>query len=113
MAVIGIDLDGVICSEEKTFEKPLAQLNPGAYEFFKEAKELGHTLVIWTARGWEQYKVTSHWLDIQGIEYDQLVMGKPIFDVFIDDRAVDHKDWAGSRAELIRRGILGSTTNQA
>lgn len=106
MAVIGIDLDGVICTEERTFEKPLAQLNPGAYEFFKEAKAMGHTLVIWTARGWEQYKVTEHWLNVQGIEFDQLIMGKPIFDVFIDDRAIGHRDWSLSRAELVRSGIL-------
>ena len=106
MAVIGIDLDGVICTEERTFEKPLAQLNPGAYEFFKEAKAMGHTLVIWTARGWEQYKVTEHWLNVQCIEFNQLIMGKTIFDVFIDDRAIGHRDWSLSRAELVRSGIL-------
>ncbi len=106
MAVIGIDLDGVLCSEEKTFEKPLAVINPGAREFTLEARKAGHTIVIWTARGWEQYRVTLHWLEDNGIEFDQLIMGKPIFDVFIDDRAVGHRSWTVSREEVSLRGLL-------
>jgi hypothetical protein len=105
MAVIGVDLDGVICSEEKTFEKPLATVEPGAAEFMKAARLSGHTIVIWTARGWEQYKATLFWLQSNGIDFDQLVMGKPIFDVFIDDRAVSHKSWDVSIEEVRSRGV--------
>jgi uncharacterized HAD superfamily protein len=106
VAVIGIDLDGVLCSEEKTFEKTLAVINPGAREFTLEAREAGHTIVVWTARGWEQYRVTLRWLEDNGIEFDQLIMGKPIFDVFIDDRAVAHRSWTVSRQEVSNRGLL-------
>ena len=105
MAVIGVDLDGVLCSEEKTFEKPLATLEPGALEFMRAARMSGHTIVIWTARGWEQYKATIFWLESNKIEFDQLIMGKPIFDVFIDDRAVAHTSWDRSLQEVRSRGV--------
>ena len=105
MAVIGVDLDGVICSEEKTFEKPLATLEPGAKEFMSAARLNGHTVVIWTARGWEQYKATIFWLETNKVEFDQLIMGKPIFDVFVDDRAVSHTSWNDSLQDMRRRGI--------
>ncbi len=106
MAVIGIDLDGVLCSEEKTFERSLATLEVGALEFTRGAREQGHTIVIWTARGWEQYRLTIDWLHRNHVEFDQLIMGKPIFDVFIDDRAIAHTDWVSSRLEVARKGIL-------
>jgi uncharacterized HAD superfamily protein len=106
MAVIGVDLDGVLCSEERTFERSLATLEPGALEFTKDARQQGHTVIIWTARGWEQYRLTIDWLVQHGVEFDQLIMGKPIFDVFIDDRAIGHTSWPSSRKELSRKGFL-------
>ena len=94
--VIAIDLDGVICTEEKTFERPLAQLIPGAKDGVNELYAKGHTIIIWTARGWEQYKVTKVWLEDQGINFHALLMGKPIVDIFLDDRAIRFTGWPNS-----------------
>lgn len=88
-----IDIDGTICSEEKTFERALAQPLPGAIDALKMLKSNNNIIILWTARGWEQYRVTKHWLDSHGFEYDQLIMGKPIVNYFIDDRGRQFKSW--------------------
>ncbi len=91
--VIAVDIDGTICTEERTFERPLAKPLPGATEAISMLKANGNIIIFWTARGWEQYKVTKAWLDNYGFTYDQLVMGKPIVDMMIDDRARRFIGW--------------------
>jgi uncharacterized HAD superfamily protein len=90
---IAIDMDGVICVEERTFDRPLAEPIPGAVESVNAIHKSGHTVIIWTARGWEQYRTTENWLKRNGVSYDVLLMGKPIVDVFIDDRAIRFQEW--------------------
>ena len=91
---IAVDIDGTICSEERTFDRPLAVPLEGAVEALKLLKSNNNTVILWTARGWEQYKVTTKWLADHKFEYDQLIMGKPIMDFFIDDRARQFKKWS-------------------
>jgi uncharacterized HAD superfamily protein len=91
--VVFVDLDGTLCTEEKTFERPLATPLPGAKEGLNQIYDSGNTVVIWTARGWEQYRVTKDWLDRHGFRYHQIMMGKPIATVFIDDRARRFEGW--------------------
>lgn len=61
--VVFVDLDGTLCTEEKAFERPLARPLPGAKDALDRIYDAGHTVVVWTARGWEQYRVTQDWLD--------------------------------------------------
>ncbi len=97
---IMVDLDGVICTEERTFERPLAKPIPGAREALARLKEAGHTIIIYTARNWPEYRATKQWLDERGFAYDALEMGKPVADVWIDDRALRFNDWHGVLNEL-------------
>ena len=90
---IAIDIDGTICTEERTFERPLARPLQGAREALKMLKENGNTIILWTGRGWEQYKITKQWLDDHDFMYDQIIMGKPIVNIFIDDRARQFHTW--------------------
>ncbi|MGD0511394.1 MAG: HAD hydrolase family protein, partial [Candidatus Micrarchaeaceae archaeon] len=91
--VVFVDLDGTLCTEEKTFERSLATPLPGAREALQRMRSDGHTIVIWTARGWEQYRISKDWLDSHDFPYDQIIMGKPIASVFIDDRAQHFDGW--------------------
>jgi histidinol phosphatase-like enzyme len=91
--VVFVDLDGTLCTEEKTFERSLAQPLPGAKEGLNRIYDAGHTVVIWTARGWEQYRITKDWLERHGFRYHQILMGKPIATIFIDDRARRFEGW--------------------
>ena len=88
-----VDLDGVICTEERAFERPLAEPLEGALEAVRKLRAAGHTVIIYTARGWPEYRTTMRWLDDHGFVCDGLHMGKPVADLWIDDRAVRFKDW--------------------
>ena len=91
--IIAIDIDGTLCTEERTFERPLAKPLPYAKEALELLKSNGNTIILWTSRGWEQYKITKAWLDKHGFMYDILLMGKPIVDIIIDDRARRFVGW--------------------
>jgi len=97
---IMIDLDGVICSEERVFDRPLAEPIAGARQALQQLRDAGHTIVIYTARGWAEYRVTRQWLDEHGMTYDAIHMGKPIAHVWIDDRAIRFRDWKQTLGEL-------------
>lgn len=67
----------------------------------RKMKEEGHTIIIYTARRMETHKnnvgavirdigrVTFDTLDKFDIPYDELIFGKPIADIYIDDRAIN------------------------
>ena len=57
-----VDLDGVICTEEKTFERALAKPIDGAAQKLEELSFLGHHIIIYTARSWSEERVTKEWL---------------------------------------------------
>lgn len=88
-----IDMDGTICTEEKTYSRALAKPNKGAKEAVNGYYKAGHTVIIYSARTWMEYEMTSDWLKKNGFKYHQLIMGKPIGDVWIDDRAIKFESW--------------------
>ncbi len=102
---IMVDLDGVIATEERTFERALAKPLDGARDALRKLREAGHTVIVYTARGWAEYKMTKAWLDDNGFAYDGLHMGKPIADVWIDDRALRHNDWPRTLDDLKSLGV--------
>lgn len=95
-----VDLDGVICTEEKTFERACAKPLPGARESMEALAAEGHTLVIYTARSWSELRMTKQWLDENGIPYHGIHMGKPVADRIIDDRSIRFRSWAQVRDDL-------------
>ncbi len=88
-----IDLDGTICTEEKTFSRSLAKPIPGAIENINRLYSEGHTIIIYSSRSWQEYEMTAEWLKSNSILYHQLVLGKPIGDLWIDDRATQFRSW--------------------
>jgi len=95
-----IDLDGTICTEEKTFERALAKPKNGAIEAVNQLFDDGHIVIIYTARSWSEYRLTEDWLKQHGLRYSQLVMGKPIGDLWIDDRAIEFKSWENTLTRI-------------
>lgn len=101
---IVIDMDGTICSEERQFSRCLAKPKPGAVETINALFEAGHTIIIYSARTWVEYEMTVDWLKRYGVKYTQLFMGKPIGDVWIDDRAITcNNNWAEIKEKLIKK----------
>ncbi|MBL4615230.1 MAG: hypothetical protein JKY27_10210 [Magnetovibrio sp.] len=92
------DIDGTLCTNTeggydaaKPFPERIAKVN--------ELFEVGHTIVLFTARGtttgidWRA--VTEAQMVQWGVKYHTLFLGKPFADIFIDDRAVSDTDWFG------------------
>lgn len=88
-----IDIDGTICSEERQFSRPLAKAQIGAKDSINKLYEAGHTIILYSARTWAEWEVTNHWLNENGFKFHQLFLGKPVGDVWIDDRAIRHENW--------------------
>lgn len=88
-----IDLDGTICTEEKTFSRSLAKPLPKAVETINSFYKEGHTIIIYSARTWAEFEMTREWLKKNNIKFHQLMLGKPIGDIWIDDRSIEFTDW--------------------
>lgn len=99
MRTVVVDLDGVICEERPTFERSLAEPVPGARAALERFREDGWRIIIHTARSWAEYEMTMEWLYDNGISFDQLIMGKPIATIVIDDRAVTSLSQAAETLE--------------
>jgi hypothetical protein len=53
----------------------------------------GHTITYWTARGSasgiNHYELTKKQLNDWGVKYHDLMIGKPSYDIFIDDKTIN------------------------
>ncbi len=98
-----IDLDGTICTEEKTFSRSLAKPLEDAISSINSLYDEGHTIIIYSARTWMEYEMTAAWLQQHNIKFHQLIMGKPIGDVWIDDRAITFTNWKEVMQQLKKK----------
>ena len=90
--IYAFDLDGTLCQERKTFEKCLAAPKQNVIDVANKLYDEGNTIIIFTARSWSEHKMTEYWLKENKVKYHQLICGKPIYNVFVDDRALNVKD---------------------
>lgn len=86
-------MDGTICTEERTYSRSMAKPLDKAIESVNKLFDEGHTIIIYSARTWMEYEMTVDWLSKYGFKYHQLILGKPIGDVWIDDRALTYNGW--------------------
>lgn len=103
---ICIDLDGVISTLKQPGET-YADVTPmpGAKEKIQQLRDNGHYVMIFTARHMKTCdgnvakviarvgKITLDWLADNGIEFDEILFGKPWADVYIDDNAFRFLSW--------------------
>lgn len=82
-----VDLDFTLCACE-TGSYADAVPVPGAADALAEIRRAGWFVVIYTARHFNHWRITTEWLVANGFEYDQLVFGKPPARFYIDDRAI-------------------------
>jgi CMP-N,N'-diacetyllegionaminic acid synthase len=92
--IILVDVDNTICKTEGSdYNKSLP-----IYKNIRKINKLfekGNTIIYWTARGtttninW--FKTTYKQLLLWGCEFHELRMGKPYYDLFIDDKTIDIK----------------------
>lgn len=90
---IFVDIDQTICESQKNLDYshsiPILENISKINKLFEE----GHTIVYWTARGtvtgvnWRH--VTEEQFRNWGVRYHELRFGKPDYDLFICDKAVN------------------------
>ncbi|MBV9473702.1 MAG: N-acetylneuraminate synthase family protein, partial [Solirubrobacterales bacterium] len=90
------DIDGVLCTNTWG-EYDRAEPLPDAIAQLNRLHEAGHRILLSTARGtvsgadWRE--LTERQLAEWGVSYDELWMGKPNADVYVDDRAINSGAW--------------------
>jgi hypothetical protein len=94
--IVIVDIDDTIC-EGDTYETatPIRKNIDKINELYME----GHEVIYWTARGtlmegnW--FHITHEQLVDWGCLFHELRMNKPVFDVFIDDKAINSQHYFG------------------
>lgn len=100
--IIYVDIDETICNSPDSRDYSLAVPIKEAIDTVNQYYEEGHTIVYWTARGtgsgidWTE--VTLNQFEKWGVKYHDLKFGKPIYDIFIDDKNINSKDWLESKS---------------
>jgi len=103
MKIYVIDIDGTICSN--TFgEYEKAKPFYDRIKFINILYERGNLIKFFTARGsttkidWTD--LTKKQLEDWGVNYHELLMGKPEGDIFIDDKAFNSERWDWEKFNL-------------
>jgi hypothetical protein len=97
--IIYVDIDDTICYYETKGDKNYENAKPYKERIEKINKlyNENNTIVYWTARGtltninW--FKITYDQLKEWGCLFDELRMGKPAYDLFIDDKNINSEDY--------------------
>ena len=107
------DLDGVICT---TFKKRYFTAKPKK-KIIKLINELykKNTIIVFTARFMGRYnnakiaktkgeKLTKNQLKKWNLQYHELIMGKPSFDIYIDDKNLGFKknSWVRDLKKILK-----------
>lgn len=91
-----VDIDGTICRSVKA-DYAAAVPMMDRIEKINNLFDQGHEVHYWTARGGRTGKdwseLTKQQLSDWGCKYTSLKMGKPSYDVWIDDLATNARDF--------------------
>lgn len=101
--VIIVDIDGVVAAEVPNPPEGYARAQPLAHgvRMVQKAVAAGHEVKFYTARWEADREVTIKWLEAYGLPTD-VTFGKPLGDIYIDDRARRFPDVLSLLEELLR-----------
>ena len=99
---ICFDLDGVLCKTYKNFYKNSIPIKSNIKKI-NYLFDQGNYIFIYTSRYMGRnndnklkakkigYKFTKTQLNSWGVKFHKLIMGKPSYDIIIDDKSIDYK----------------------
>lgn len=92
-----IDIDGTICKDTDNSKYENAIPIPDRIEHFNLLYDLGHEIHYWSARGSatgkNHYDFTLYQLKQWKAKFHSFRLGKPTYDVWIDDKAINVEDY--------------------
>jgi hypothetical protein len=97
MKIYYVDIDDTICHYEGERDYNLAVPLRSRINAINSLFDSGNRVVYWTARGsttgidWSD--VTKKQLISWGAKHHDLLMGKPHYDVYIDDKSINSEDF--------------------
>jgi hypothetical protein len=88
------DIDGTICTTNCHYKDAVPYQE--VIDWINKKYDEGHSITLFTSRGtlsgsdWVEFteKQVNGW----GIKYHELKLGKPAYDLFIDDRAINNEE---------------------
>lgn len=87
------DIDGVIAGKREDLDYAKAEPNVQMIEIINRLYEMGNEIILFTARGYTTGKdwkeVTRSQMEKWGVKYQELHMGKPNADFYVDDKMLD------------------------
>lgn len=97
-----IDIDGTICNNTNG-DYPNAKPIKARIDQINYLYERGNIVIYWTARGsnsgkdWKE--LTTKQLEDWGVKYTELWFNKPSYDLWVDDKAFNDRDFFGVNFE--------------
>jgi len=82
---LAVDLDGVLAKSGPREKYPQAIPIRENIDKVNKLVMAGHTIFIYTARSWGDYDLTLEWLNKNGVKFNQLVCGKLLAHMYMDD----------------------------
>lgn len=99
---IFVDIDETICyhndnDKSKARDYNLAMPKKENIKAVNKMFDDGHEITYWTARGSQTgidwYDLTKQQLNNWGAKHHNLILGKPAYDIYIDDKSINTKRW--------------------
>jgi|TARA_R100000234_G_C5002105_1_gene180783 hypothetical protein len=89
------DIDGTICSTNCEYKDAVPYLE--VIEWINKKYDEGHHIQFFSSRGTKSkidwFKFTLDQLDDWGVKYHSVKLGKPDYDLFIDDKGINNEEW--------------------
>tara|TARA_R100000005_G_C4952167_1_gene172204 strand:- start:738 stop:1052 length:315 start_codon:yes stop_codon:yes gene_type:complete len=89
------DIDGTLCTTNCHYKdaKPFTNVIDKVNKLYED----GHEITLFTSRGsgsgTDWFEFTKKQVDSWSIKYHKLILGKPQYDIFVDDRAINNLEW--------------------
>lgn len=109
------DIDDTICIHHLRDYQNAEPIQP-VIDKINKLKEQGYYIKLYTARGQNSCKgnlelikerneaILTEWLDRHGVQYDELIFGKPLGDWYIDDKAMSLETFLTAEFRPLRGG---------
>ena len=92
-----IDIDGTLCTQTHNGEYTKAKPHKRRISQVNDLYDQGDEIHLWTARGGNSGKdwseLTKRQIEEWGVKHHSLSFKKPAYDIWIDDKAINAKDF--------------------